>query len=160
MKSCKKLLYVFGLLFLAVFFSGCVSRLGSFTVVSTKNIEWNRASEYVRSTNRTKGEDIAHIIIIIPTKGNVKIEDAVDNAIEKVPGAVALVDAVIRSRTFYIPYIYGQAAYIVEGSALVDPKLVPVAELEKQNFYIGVADENGSVEVSKVTEDEYYEYSL
>ncbi len=91
--------------------------------MSTKNIDWSRANEYTRNTlNRRTGRDIAHIIIFIPTQWQPTIEDAVDKAIEQVPGGVALVDAVVRFRSWYIPF-YGQDGFTVEGTVLVDPIL-------------------------------------
>ena len=85
----------------AVVLTGCTQRLGAFTVISTRNIEWSRAAEYQRDNRRVMGEDLAHIIVVVPTKFNVTIEDAVDKALDKVPGAVALVDAVLRYKQVY-----------------------------------------------------------
>ena len=116
-----------GMLVMALVFgmvvTGCTTRFGAFTVISTKSVDWSRASEFTRSNQRVEGEDMYHIIIFIPTKFNITIEDAVDKALQKVPGAIALVDAVLRSKSFWIPYIYGRAGYYVEGNVLVDPKL-------------------------------------
>jgi hypothetical protein len=47
-----------------------------------------------------------------------------DNAIESVPGAVALLDGVLNHNFWYIPYIYGQESYDVEGTPLIDPLLL------------------------------------
>ena len=63
------------------------------------------------------------------------IEDAVNRAIEKVPGGVALVDAVVRYRSWYIPFIYGQNGFTVEGTVLVDPALAENADLDNTTFY-------------------------
>ena len=41
------------------------------------------------------------------------------------PGAVALLDGVVNQDFFYIPYIYGESEFTVEGTALIDPALVP-----------------------------------
>lgn len=136
-------------------FTSCVSRLGAFTVISTKNIDWSRAAEYQRNNKRVDGEDICHIIIFIPTKMNITIEDAVDQALEKVPGAVALVDAVLRSKFFYIPYIYGQQAYIVEGSVLIDPKLASIDDAEETIYYQGYYDKNREFKISKIDQNVY-----
>ena len=102
--------------------NSCVTRLGTFSVISTKNIDWSRANSFTRSTlDKKKGKDIAHIIIFIPTQFNPTIEDAVNQAIEKVPGGVALVDAVVRYREW--SFLYGQVGYTIEGTVLVDPSL-------------------------------------
>jgi hypothetical protein len=150
--------FLFLLSLIIVTFSGCVTRLGAFTVISTKNIDWSRAAEYKRVNTRTSGEDICHIIIFIPTKGNITIEDAVDNAIESVPGAVALVDAVLRSRFFYIPYIYGQSAYVVDGSVLIDPKLASISDTSK--YYALYTNDGKSYTQKEISQDEYVNMRL
>lgn len=154
----KKLVFVaiFATLILSLnLLTSCVSRLGAFTVISTKNIDWSRAAEYQRSSKRVDGEDVCHIIIFIPTKMNITIEDAVDDALGKVPGAVALVDAVLRSKFFYIPYIYGQQAYIVEGSVLIDPKLAAIDNVEETIYYQGYYDKNKDFKISKIDQTVY-----
>jgi hypothetical protein len=71
----KKLLFGLFILVMGIIFSSCVTRLGAFTVVSTKNIDWSRTSKFVRYNQRVRGEDIYHIIIFIPTKMNITIEE-------------------------------------------------------------------------------------
>ena len=112
-------LIVFG-----AFETGCTTRLTDFTIISSKNIEWSRANEYQRDVKRVKGKDVTHIIIFIPT-GIPNAKEALDRAIESYPGAVALLDGVITHNFWYIPYIYGQQSYIVEGTPLIDPKISP-----------------------------------
>lgn len=121
----KVLLRIISVIFyimIMMMLAGCATRLVDFTVISTKNIEWNRADEFERADERSQGEDVAHLIIFIPTSA-VSVEAAVDRAIETVPGAVALVDGVVRRRFWWIPYVYGQDAIIVEGTPLIDPQL-------------------------------------
>ncbi len=136
--------------------TSCVSRLGAFTVISTKNIDWSRASEYKRYNQRVTGEDACHIVIFIPTKGSITIEDAVDNALNQVPGGIALVDAVLRQKFFYIPYIYGQEAYIIEGSVLIDPMLADV-DVEETKYYQGIFNQNNDLVVSEISKNDYLE---
>ena len=138
---------------LAVVLTGCTQRLGAFTVISTRNIEWSRAAEYQRDNRRVMGEDLAHIIVVVPTKFNVTIEDAVDKALDKVPGAVALVDAVLRYKQVYA-VVYQRLSYIVEGSVLIDPKLVAEAP-EESKYYIGIYDGKKDVALSEVSKSKY-----
>lgn len=166
MKTITRMLLACSLVAVALTLGGCVSRLGAFTVLSTKNIDWSRTQEYVRYSDKTKGKDINHIIIFIPTKANVNIEDAVDDAIEKIPGGIALVDAVVRYRSFSIPFIYAQAGYIVEGSVLIDPKLIDpklaeIAEgdVENTTYYISYIEDN-ETKLLPVSEEEYMKYSI
>jgi len=145
--------------FVLLFVLSCTTRLGSFTVLSTRNIEWTRANEYKRGA-RVEGRDIAHIIIFIPTKLGVNIENAVDQALDKVPGAIALVDVVVKLRQVNVSPFYGQVGYIIEGSALIDPLLVSQEELEDSAYYIGVCDKKENVSIAKVSEDEYKKVSI
>ena len=82
------------------------------------------------------------------------MKEAIDRAIESVPGAVALVDGVVTYSYFYIPYIYGQETYVVEGTPLIDPKLVS-GEL-KSSFMVAKLNKDGKVkEFRYVSADEY-----
>ena len=138
-----------------IMLSGCVTRLGDFTVISTKNIDWSKASNFKRHTAEVEGQDIAHIIVFIPTKFAINIEEAVDEAIETVPGAVALTDAVIRHKFWYIPYIYGQEGYVIEGTPLIDTSRVTEKDLE--GFYLSYIDEDGEQVCQVVSEKEFNE---
>ncbi len=101
---------------------GCVQRLVDFTIISTRNVEWSRAAEFERSSKRVTGEHIEHIILIFPT-GIPNMENAIEDAIDKVPGGVALIDGVLRQKSWYIPFLYGQSGYLVDGTVLIDPKI-------------------------------------
>lgn len=105
---------------LALTLSSCTQRLFDFTIVSSKNVDLSKANTFTRGYNRTEGKDVAHIVLFFPT-GKPNIKEAVDRAIEKIPGCVALLDGVVKSYGFYIPMIYGQTAYIIEGTPLIDP---------------------------------------
>lgn len=98
----------------------CSQRMVDFTVISSKNIDLSRGADFKRLPTRIKGEDRKSIIIFIPT-GIPNAKEAMDNAIESVPGAVGLVDGVITQNSWYIPYIYGQTWIEVEGTPLIDP---------------------------------------
>lgn len=96
--------------------NGCSQRIGDFTVISTKNMELGQ--KYVRTTldgTKAVGIDAKPIIVIIPL-GQPNVKEAVDKALEK-NGADVLTDVVVYYDTFYIPYIYGETKYRVEGTA-------------------------------------------
>jgi len=97
-----------------VFVSGCSKRLGDFTLLTTKNIDLSSFSTCTDDgKERVNGEDASHIIVVFPTKVP-NFKDAVDNAIEA-SNSYMLSDAVVRYTWFYIPLIYGQEKFIVEG---------------------------------------------
>ncbi len=133
--------------------TGCTMRLVDFTIISTKNIDLARASTFERGDDRVEGKDSINIIIFIPT-GVPNVKQAIDSAIESVPGAVALVDGVVSYSYFYIPYIFGQQSYIVEGTPLIDPQLA--AGKLKSNYIYAKLDKNGQVkQLSYVSQKEY-----
>jgi hypothetical protein len=102
--------------------SGCSTRVADFTIISSKNIDLSKGMNFKRGSTRVKGEDLKHIIIIPTTHPNAK--EAMDKAIESVPGCVALTDGVLNHNLWWIPYIYGQESYEVEGTPLIDPDLL------------------------------------
>jgi hypothetical protein len=110
------------LFFVVLLLSGCSTRVADFTIISSKNIDISKGVDFKRGSARVRGEDLKHIIILPGSHPNAK--EAMDQAIESVPGAVALVDGVLNHSLWYIPYIYGQEAYEVEGTPLIDPSLL------------------------------------
>ena len=95
-----------------VLFAGCWNqRVGDFSVISSRNFDLN--SDYVLLEKGVTGEDTQYIIIFIPT-GQINIENAVDDALKRVDGDV-MTNASIKLKGFWIPYIYGESRYVVEG---------------------------------------------
>jgi len=140
---------------LALFGTGCSQRLVDFTVISTKNVDWSRATSFKRAQTRAQGTDTTHIIIFIPT-GIPNMKEAIDRAIESVPGAVALVDGVLYQKLFYIPLIYGQSSYVIEGTPLVDPALASGKSDATTDYIVAYCDKRGNVErVNYTTKQDY-----
>ena len=106
-----------GFVVAALFLVGCTTRLGDFTVVSSKNMDVGK--RHLVKGDRVTGIDKKHIIIFIPT-GIPNMKEAVDEAIEKTDGAVGLSDVTIKQGFWYIPYIYGQQWWEVEGNPIVE----------------------------------------
>ncbi|MEQ1621319.1 MAG: hypothetical protein ABL919_07910 [Methylococcales bacterium] len=102
--------------------TGCSTRVADFTIISSKNLDLSRAAEFKRGVTRVHGEDKKSIIVFIPT-GQPNAKEAMDRAIEQVPGAVGLVDGVVNQNSWYIPYIYGESSFEVEGTPLIDPAI-------------------------------------
>ncbi|WP_139959918.1 hypothetical protein [Flavicella sediminum] len=148
---------LFTLSFLMILTS-CSQRVMDFTIVSSKNLEFSKFPTYKKGNTRVSGKDKKPIIIIIPT-GYPNGKEAMDRAIESVPGAVALLDGVLTYKWFYIPYIYGEYIYIIEGTPLIDPNLVSTSEIEKQNdFSVCILNREGNIEKNiTLTETKYYD---
>jgi hypothetical protein len=151
----KQVSLMVSIAFLGMLFTGCTTRLVDFTAISTKNVDWSRAASYQRNGTRIKGKDTVHIIIFFPT-GVPNMKEAIDRAIESVPGGVALVDGVVSVKSFYIPLIYGQNSYVVEGSVLVDPALAKNGTVGE--YMIARLDKEGNLaELTSVSQKDYAE---
>ncbi|WBM74581.1 hypothetical protein [Saprospira grandis] len=145
------------LLMLIVFSLGsCQQRMVDFTIISTKNVDLSNAANFKKGKERVKGQDIAHIILVIPT-GFPNLKEAIDRAIEVTPGAVALTDGVIYSKSFYF-FLYGQNGYIVEGTPLIDPSLTSNEQEDFPAYAKVTYDKKGNYVVEELTEEEYTTY--
>jgi hypothetical protein len=134
---------------------GCSRRVVDFTIISSKNIDLARGPSFIKGTKRTSGVDKASIFVIIPT-GEPNVKNALDRAIENTKGCVGLVDGVIYYKYYYIPYIYGQSKFIVEGTPLIDPALAAVAGTEVPRYSEIKLDKNYAlVENREITEQEF-----
>lgn len=103
-------------IFIVFFFTACSQRLLDFTILSTKNIDVE-THQIIKGKERITGIDKTRILIFIPT-GSPDIKEAIDNAIENVPNCVGIIDGVVYSKFWYIPYIYGEVWYEVEGTPI------------------------------------------
>lgn len=147
----KRIAFLAFVVLLSISGIGCALRLVDFTLISTKNVDLARGADFKRGQSRIEGEDSVAIIIFIPT-GVPNIKEAIDRAIESIPGAIALVDGVITYKYWW--FIFGQTAYVVEGTPLIDPKLIS-AKLQS-NYIISKLDKNGNViETKYVNKTEY-----
>lgn len=63
------------------------------------------------------GADVQRIIVLFPVGGLPTPEGAVDDALEKGNGDV-LTDAVLYTRAFYIPLIYGEIGWYGKGDVV------------------------------------------
>lgn len=95
---------------LLLFLSSCTTRITDFTVISSKNVDLSRLGEFTRGA-RAVGK---HTKIFFAAN----LKEAMDRAIESVPGGVALVDGVAEITTY--PFV---TTYTIEGTILIDPEL-------------------------------------
>jgi hypothetical protein len=128
-----------------------------FTLVSSKNVDLSKGASFVRGKNRVKGVDKIHLIVFVPT-GSADIKDALDKAIESTPGCVALLDGVIYSKFWWIPYIYGQQSATVEGLPLIDPSLADnTNETIPLTYGKLTLNKQGEIKnLEHLSQDEYY----
>jgi hypothetical protein len=96
---------------LAVAMAGCTQRIVDFTAISTKNLDIAG-----KRGQRVSGEDVGHIIVFIPTRIP-EIKTATDRALEQ-GGGDCLIDGVVESSSWYIPFIYGRNTITVTGTVI------------------------------------------
>jgi hypothetical protein len=147
-----KKLSLFLVVLVAFVITSCQTRIMDFTIVSTKNVDISQMGDFKKQSERIQGEDVMYIILFIPTKFQVSVDEAIDNALEQIPGAVALVDGVLYQESFYL--FGGYNKIVVEGSPLVDPNYASNEEIGEYN--VCRFDENGEViEFTEVTKAEF-----
>ena len=114
----SKLVRLSGSVALAVVLTGCVTRHGDFSVASNKLL---RLSEFeldkAERARNVMGKDVQRIVFLFPIGGMPTIEGAMDNALEKGNGDV-MTDVVIKSWSWYIPYVYGESGWSVQGDVI------------------------------------------
>ena len=105
--------------------TGCSTRVGDFTVMSTKNMDFNNPDGFMTQPGRrVTGESIQHFAIIIPVSSAATMKGAVDNAIERTPGAVGLSNVVLYQTGFWA-ILYGNGGYRVEGDPVYPKSSLP-----------------------------------
>lgn len=136
--------------------SSCTHRILDFTLISSKNVDISKFNGFVKGKERVRGNDMVHWVIIFPT-GTVSIKEALDRAIESKPGCVALLDGVIYSKFWLVPYIYGQQTLTIEGTPLIDPSNAQ-SSMGSPSYGKIELDKNGEIKkVEKIDSKEYLE---
>ncbi len=137
--------------------SSCTSRVMDYTLLSTKDVNFVGSKYFLKAPESVKGKDTAVYIFVIPTS-KLDIKEAIDDAIEQVPGCVALADVVVYQRT--IPLILiNTTSYIVKGTPIIDKRLLRTprrtSKLPSKYIY-GIYDEkNKKFKVSYLSKSEY-----
>ena len=93
---------------------GCVTRLGDFTVLSTKNVDVSK----LKPGDRFAGEDCVTSVLLFPL-GSVDWKNAMDQALERGKGDV-MVDIVLTQTSWSI-LLVGQQCTVIEGTVSQSP---------------------------------------
>lgn len=99
-----------------VLLSSCTTRLGNFTLISTKNVDFNNAQVDMQKSVMVTEEDCAPTVLIFPI-GRPDLKEAVDNALEQGRGNL-MIDQVSYYRRWYIPLIFGLRCMVAEGTVV------------------------------------------
>lgn len=94
--------------------SGCSSKLGDFTVLSSKNVNLADFSTYSGTGgDRIVGEDVKTCILLFWNKPEIQPKEAVDDALNQA-NAYMLTDATLKSEGFWA-LLLAQDKYVAEG---------------------------------------------
>ncbi len=142
---------------MAILFSSCTSRVLDYTLLSTKDVNFVGSKYFIKGSERVKGTDTAVYIFVIPTS-KLDIKEAIDDAIEQVPGCVALADVVVYQRT--IPLILiNTTSYIVKGTPIIDKRLLRnpkrASQLPSKYIYGIYNEKSKKFDISYLSKSEY-----
>jgi hypothetical protein len=90
---------------------GCAVTVGRLGVATTRQVDGPPAAPV-----RARGRDCLHLVTIVPVEWPPDLGVAIDRALAAA-GRQTLSDVVVRYRFFYLPLVYGEACYEVEGQA-------------------------------------------
>ena len=93
---------------------GCSSKLGNFTVLSSKNVNLGDFST-VSGTGgeKVRGEDTMTYVLFIPNKPMIFLKEAVDDSLDK-SNAYMLTDATLKYEWFFAVLV-AQGKFVAEG---------------------------------------------
>lgn len=101
-----------------VMISACSYNHGNYTVLSNKIVSVNDFDlDKADRAKNVKGVDRSHRIIFWETKANPNLSDALNEAFKKADGDV-MTDVTVTYWKWYIPLIYGQRGWTVEGDVV------------------------------------------
>lgn len=92
--------------------SGCTLAVGNLGMVTTRSFDGGPPASPVIA----RGRDCFRLITVVPMHWPPNLGLAVENALDA-SGRRMLSDAALRFRFFYVPFVYGEACYEVEGWA-------------------------------------------
>ncbi len=107
--------------------SSCTSRILDLDVCSANDLDFSGNTQYVTADAvKVKGVSRRHTILIFPL-GFPKLSEAARKAIaEGGPHAVALANVKVDATGWWIPYLYGQSVFTLEGNPILK-KTAPAA---------------------------------
>ena len=104
----------------AMLMAGCTTRIGDFTIYSTKNIDVKKSLHTVDTSRRVTGRDAKYLFVFIPL-GQPNLKEAADNAEQKVPECVGLSDVAVRVGGWWA-ILTGQTWIEIEGNPIFEVK--------------------------------------
>lgn len=140
------------LCFTLVVFSGCTTRIGDFTLMSTKNVVIGE--KYVKVAENVEADDLAWWILFIPT-GFPNFKTAVDNLLEQNKGELAT-NTVLSSYSLWL-LLVNQVGYKIKGDVW---KRASVGDLQNGTETFELRESNDGSQVLVSTKDESKSYTV
>ncbi|BCG62580.1 MAG: hypothetical protein methR_P0226 [Methyloprofundus sp.] len=110
----KKIISIISIMVLGMLSSACTSRQGSFTVLSTKNMEISRVDlKKVDFTRNVEGKDGRFSLLFIPFGSAPNLEEAVDRCLEA--GGGDFMTSAVLYRTSWSVILFGWESWTIEG---------------------------------------------
>jgi hypothetical protein len=104
------------LAFACTLLSGCTTRIGDLTFVSTRNIDLSHVTLDVRQGKRVKGNDCKFALLGLIPLGFPTLQSAVDDALDKGQGNVMIDEVTYISNYWFV--LVSQQCIRVEGTVL------------------------------------------
>ena len=142
-----------------VMICGCATRIMDLTVASTQNVDLSRMGEFQRTGREVKGTSTRlSRILFFDIGGSADLEQALDSALRRIPGAVAVVNFRLDLRTLNF-LLFSLEQFIVTGNALVDPNITTLGNNEEFLPELVTFNNTGEIiERVQITQDEYNQY--
>lgn len=98
--------------------SACTVNHGHFTILSNRLVDIKNFNiDTEKKISNVTEKDVGHIIFFVPTKKNPNLNDALNDVLRNTDSDL-MTDVEITSWYWYIPYLYGQFGWKVQGDAL------------------------------------------
>jgi len=110
----KKIISIISIILLGLLTSACTTRQGSFTMLSTKNVEISRVDlKKVDFTRNVEGKDGRFTLLFIPFGSTPNLEDAVNSCLEAGNGDF-MTSAVLHSTSWSV-ILFGWESWTIKG---------------------------------------------
>ncbi|MCL2063878.1 MAG: hypothetical protein FWG98_05855 [Candidatus Cloacimonetes bacterium] len=111
------------IIFVVIMLSGCTQNWGTYSAISTRQINWDKINEY-ELKNLTENDDEYLAIELGIDPGN--MADVIDRALLNIPNSVSFVDVDIKARKrLSTPFVlrFDKVTLYIRGKVLTDPNL-------------------------------------
>ena len=114
---------IFAIALAATALLGCTQTMGEFSILTTKSMDITQQLYRVDDRQRLEGDDSIFVFFGIPFGSIPHMKEAIDNAVESDPRAVALSDAKLTRYRYILPMIgTGLWGIRAEGNAVYEEK--------------------------------------